>query len=460
MIGMILRRSTHGIVWLFLVCGAMAVASSAANAAPVNDLLIIDHRSTRLTDVPSEWIAAAKNHLHIAYGHTSHGSQITTGMTGLTSFANAPNGGASYAWNDGGLGGALDLDDMPFLGAYDLGNPNFTAWATATRKYLNKQANSDVNVVMWSWCSELSSATKSDVATYLSLMSRLEREYPRVCFVYMTGHTDGTGLDGNLHKRNEQIREYCRVNHRVVYDFEDIESYDPDGVYFGDKYVTDSCAYDGGNWATEWQSAHTKGIYWYDCVSAHSQPLNANLKAYAAWWLWARLAGWGRLAGPTVSGCSPSAGRAGTVVTLTGTGLTGVKAVTFGGTPAIKFTVVSDAQLRATIPRRASSGKIRVFKGTSSGTSTTSYEIKPNVASVTPVSIRRGGRIVIAGSGFGTRRSLSVVRFGNRRCTRYLSWNKTRISCRVPASCRLGRVSVRVTTVTGSSNSRTVFVRR
>jgi len=25
---------------------------------------------------------------------------------------------------------------------------------------------------------------------------------------------------------------------------------------------------------------------------AHSQPLNANLKAFAAWWLFARLAGW------------------------------------------------------------------------------------------------------------------------------------------------------------------------
>jgi hypothetical protein len=26
--------------------------------------------------------------------------------------------------------------------------------------------------------------------------------------------------------------------------------------------------------------------------TSHSQPLNANQKAYAAWWLWARLAGW------------------------------------------------------------------------------------------------------------------------------------------------------------------------
>jgi len=251
--------------------------------------MIIDHRHTDLKDVPLEWIDQAKTDLHIAYGHTSHGSQITTGMTGLVSFANAPNGGSTYAWNNGGTGGALDLRDTPFSGASDLGNPNRTAWATATRTYLN--AHSDVNVIMWSWCGQ-ADGTESDINTYLDLMSGLERDYPNVKFVYMTGHTNGSGLTGNLHLRNQQIRDYCNANKKILFDFEDIESYDPDGKYFGDKNVTDSCAYSGGNWATEWQSSHTLGVDWYQCSSAHSEPLNANLKAYAAWWLWARLVGW------------------------------------------------------------------------------------------------------------------------------------------------------------------------
>ena len=79
--------------------------------------------------------------------------------------------------------------------------------------------------------------------------------------------------------------------------FADIESYDPDGDYFGDKLVNDACDYDSNgdgirdkNWAVDWQNAHPGERY--DCASAHSQPLNANMKAYAAWWLWARLAGW------------------------------------------------------------------------------------------------------------------------------------------------------------------------
>jgi len=251
--------------------------------------MIIDHRHTDLKDVPLEWITKAKTDLHIAYGHTSHGSQITTGMTGLASFANAPNGGSTYAWNNGGTGGALDLRDTPFSGASDLGNPDRTAWANATRTYLN--AHSDVNVIMWSWCGQ-ADGTEADINTYLDLMSGLEKDYPKVKFVYMTGHTNGSGLTGNLHLRNQQIRDYCTANKKILFDFEDIESYDPDGKYFGDKNVTDSCGYSGGNWAKEWQSSHSLGVDWYNCSSAHSEPLNANLKAYAAWWMWARIAGW------------------------------------------------------------------------------------------------------------------------------------------------------------------------
>ena len=97
---------------------------------------------------------------------------------------------------------------------------------------------------------------------------------------------------GNLHLRNQQIRNYCITNNKVLYDFCDIECYDPDGNYFGDKNVSDNCSYTGGNWATEWQNSHTQGVDWYNCSSAHSAPLNANLKAYATWWLWAGLAGW------------------------------------------------------------------------------------------------------------------------------------------------------------------------
>jgi len=207
--------------------------------------------------------------------------------------------GDTYKYDSDGTGGALDLRDTPFSGASDLGNPDRISWESATRDYLD--AHPEVNVIMWSWCGQ-ADTTSENIDLYLSLMAGLEEDNPDVQFVYMTGHLNGTGLEGNLHLRNEQIREYCRAHGKILFDFADIESYDPDGVYYGDRYANDACKYDSNgngsiedsdaNWAQDWQASHTEGVDWYDCSSAHSEAVNANMKAYAAWWLWARLAGW------------------------------------------------------------------------------------------------------------------------------------------------------------------------
>ncbi|MFA5962223.1 MAG: hypothetical protein WC848_06070 [Parcubacteria group bacterium] len=273
-----------------------------SQAAPI----IIDHNTRSISLIPEVQINNAKSDLHIAYGHTSHGSQLIDGMNGLVTFMN--NKGATnnlYAWNNGGIDGALDLHDGAMAG--DVGY--YPDWVNYTRAYLGTPdgatgrgtgLNADVNVIIWSWCGQVSSLDESTmISNYLAPMTALEEDYPGIKFVYMTGHLDGGGLSGNLHLRNEQIRAYCRDNDKILYDFEDIESYDPDNVYFGDKIPTDNCDYDSDangsqdkNWALDWQGTHTLNVDWYDCGAAHSQSLNANLKAYAAWWLWARLAGW------------------------------------------------------------------------------------------------------------------------------------------------------------------------
>ncbi len=306
----VLEQSCALVVSL-LMCASALVATISSDAVAeegvrnASEWNIIDHTCADITAIPESAIEAAKAELHIGYGHTSHGSQLTTGMDALVGFMEglgSPDG--LYDYNDGGAGGALDLRDGCFDGASDLGNPDFTAWAAATQAYLD--AHADLNVVIWSWCGQVSSATEANIDTYLALMDGLEDDNPGVRFVYMTGHLDGSGLTGNLHIRNEQIREYCRTNDKILYDFNDIEMYDPDGTYFGDKTPNDNCDYDtdtdgslDGNWAIEWQDAHDEGVDWFDCSAAHSQPLNGNQKAYAAWWLWAALAGWDQVsAGP------------------------------------------------------------------------------------------------------------------------------------------------------------------
>lgn len=272
--------------------------------------LIIDHNCTTLDNIPTEWINNAKQNLHIAYQHTSHGSQLISGMTGLQNWK-----GEQYAFNNGGNNGALDLHDYAISGASDLGNPDRTSWAQATYNFLNDPNNSYVNVIIWSWCGQVSSADSADIQTYLDLMTSLENTFQNVKFVYMTGHLDGSGIDGKLNKRNEQIRRYCRNNNKILYDFADIESYDPDGNFYLNKMANDNCDYDSDNngtrdknWALDWQNSHIQNVDWYSCSAAHSQALNGNRKTYAAWWLWASLAGWEGVIAGTETNKSASEG--------------------------------------------------------------------------------------------------------------------------------------------------------
>lgn len=270
------------------VLASVALLTSAAFGGGI----LIDHNDTNITTLSQTAMQKAKDTLHIGYGHTSHGSQVTVGMNGLVSFANGHGKGLNlptdfFAWNNGGSGGALDLHDYAMGG--DVGY--YPAWVNNTRSYLDDPNHADCNVIMWSWCGQVNEYTSTQMNDqYLQPMSQLEIDYSDVTFVYMTGHMEGTGLTGNLHLRNEQIRAYCAANDKVLYDFADIESWDPDGEWFGNRNVSDDCSYTGGNWATEWQNTHTLGVDWYDCGAAHSVSLNANQKAYAAWALLSEIA--------------------------------------------------------------------------------------------------------------------------------------------------------------------------
>jgi hypothetical protein len=251
--------------------GTAGGEGSSTGGASGRGAIIADHLAPAAFDsIPTATIQAVQSNYRIWYGHTSHGSQVLTGMQMLYS------ADTHYAFNAGP--GSLSIQDD---GGVDLGTQGDLQWATTTRNVLNQPGN-NTNVIMWSWCGGVSENTEAGITAYLSAMNQLESEYPNVVFVYMTGHLDGTGPAGNLYARNNQIRSYCQANNKVLFDFADIESYDPAGTCYPDG--TDWC-----EWCETWCTTNPcPGCD--DC--AHSQCFNCYQKGRAFWWMMARLAGW------------------------------------------------------------------------------------------------------------------------------------------------------------------------
>jgi len=173
------------------------------------------------------------------------------------------------------------LYNPPYFNEYgdDLGHNGDTSWVSPTRNWLD--SHPAYNLVMWSWCGGCSDNTEEGINIYLNAMSQLEQEYPGVIFIYMTGHLDGTGTGGNLYARNNQIRTYCINNEKILFDFADIESYDPDGSYYPD--ASDAC-----EWCSDWCLVNPCP----SCGCAHSHCFNCYLKGKAWWWMMVRISGW------------------------------------------------------------------------------------------------------------------------------------------------------------------------
>ena len=265
------------------------------------DKTIFDHSDTYAMDLSDEAITNVVRRLKVAYWHTSHGSQIISGMDAMALLD------ARFAHS---VKGATGLRMDTSVGNYgkpcaDLSHCSDSgAMIDDTVRILTEYP--DINVVMWAWCS----IGGHKVEKYLSNMETLISRFgpggtdPRaaktpVTFIFMTAHSEGT----NVFPRTAaaKIRAHCERKGRWLIDYFDIESYDIIGNSYANRNIQDNLNYDGGNWAVEYLQSKGANPKLKSLVNvtrncSHSDnpaeaKLNCVLKAQAFWNALAQIAG-------------------------------------------------------------------------------------------------------------------------------------------------------------------------
>jgi len=154
----------------------------------------------------------------------------------------------------------------------------------------------------------------------------------------------------------------------------------------------------------------------------------------------------------TITSFSPQTGSSGTVVLIEGTGfqVNAVNGVTFGGTSAASFTIISDTEISAIVDE-GSTGSVRVTSLANTAVSggnfiytTTVPTGPPSVTSFSPLSATQGMEVIINGSNFS---NITGVSFGGTAAQSYQVYSDNIIHAIV------GGGSTGDVTVTGSNGS-------
>ena len=257
-------------IFIFALFYLLLFLSSGAYAAAI----IIDHTCTDLSQIPDTWIDQVKT-MKVHYAHTSHGEQITVGLERIETSKYSVAIGYSTLPSEAG---ALSIFD---------GQPGETYiepedyWDSASGRADTNSVlsnNPTITISMWMWCQQQEWNSSDDTQRYLDSMAMLESANPGVTFIYATGNAQAKWGDGyNRYQRNNQIRDYCTTNSKVLFDFADIDCW-----YNGDQ---NTYQYSGTTVPVE--HAHYSGDQ-----AGHTTYESCEQKGKAFWWIMARLAGW------------------------------------------------------------------------------------------------------------------------------------------------------------------------
>lgn len=144
----------------------------------------------------------------------------------------------------------------------------------------------------------------------------------------------------------------------------------------------------------------------------------------------------------------------GRTVTISGTGLTGTSAITFGGTAATNITVVNATRVTCTTPARAAGTVDVVLTATAGSTTSTGgftyLPPAPTISSVNPATgdIAGGATVTLTGTNLT---GATAVTFGSTAATGLTVVSATQLTCIAPALAA-GTVAVAVTTPGGTAS--------
>ena len=178
------------------------------------------------------------------------------------------------------------------------------------------------------------------------------------------------------------------------------------------------------------------------------------------------------VAGPVVTGFTPSIGKVGDTVTINGKSFTAATSVEFTATgghtvDASTFTVNSDTKITVTVPVGAITGKISVVDPVSTGTSPTDFTVVqgPSITSLGASSGKAGSSVTITGTGFSGTSSVKFTVNSLQVTGTFTVNSDTQITAKVPVAAatltlahRKGPITVTNASGSDSSTDFTVLV--
>jgi hypothetical protein len=155
---------------------------------------------------------------------------------------------------------------------------------------------------------------------------------------------------------------------------------------------------------------------------------------------------------PVVNTMTPASGRAGTVVTISGSNLAAVTEVRFNGALA-KITSIGPTFVKVTVPAGVTAGPLTVTNLAGTTTSKTIFTVLATITGFSPATGIADDLVRITGIDLGR---TTGVKFGIVSA-KIISVSDTEIVAAVPATANTGKISV-TTTTNGSAISTTNFI--